>query len=65
MSQNGQNNDIRDADWINAYIGIYVDLWGCRLDREDGHTAPFSAIAAEMAEDVAAEWRDTLKVLTE
>jgi hypothetical protein len=32
--------------WIDAYIGVFVDLWGCRIDHEDGSSAPFSAIAA-------------------
>ena len=35
-------------DWIDAYIGLVVDAWGIRIDHEDGSTAPFTALAAEM-----------------
>lgn len=41
--------------FIDAYIGVFVDSWGCRLDQEDGSTAPFSAMAAAEAEGVADE----------
>lgn len=61
-------SNVRDElglEWINAYITVYIDIWGCRLDQEDGHTAPFSSIAAQEADGVAQEWGDTLRVLTE
>lgn len=51
--------------WIDAFISIFVDDWGCRLDHEDGSTAPFSAIAALEADALEAELDACLKVLTE
>ena len=51
--------------WIDALIGIYVDLWGCRLDHEDAHTAPFTAIAAQEADALLEEAGICLAVATE
>jgi hypothetical protein len=44
------NRDPLGLAFIDAYIGIFVDTWGCLIDHEDGSTAPFSAIAAELAD---------------
>jgi hypothetical protein len=41
--------------FIDAYIGVFVDAWGCQIDHEDGSTAPFSSMAAAQAEGVADE----------
>lgn len=34
---------------INEYIELFVDIWNCKIDHEDGSTAPFSSIAMEVA----------------
>ena len=60
-------NDKRDPlglAFIDAYIGVFVDAWGCRLDQEDGSTAPFSAVAAREAEGVSEEIAVCMEVMT-
>lgn len=32
---------------LDLYIGKFVDDWGCKIDHEDGSTAPFSSIALQ------------------
>jgi dihydropteroate synthase len=34
--------------FIDHYVSILVDVWGIRIDHEDGSTAPFTAIIAEL-----------------
>lgn len=36
-------------DIIDEYINVFVDIWNCKIDHEDGSTAPFSSIAMEVA----------------
>ncbi len=48
--------------FIDAYIGVYVDHWGCRLDQDDASTAPFSALAVPVADAVSDETDDVLAV---
>lgn len=48
--------------WICAYISVFVDGWGCKMDNEDGSTAPFSALAAEDADRICNEADDVLAV---
>ena len=43
---------MRDQEFIDAYIGVFVDSWGCRIDHEDGSTAPFSSEAAILTEAI-------------
>lgn len=37
------------SDIIDEYISVFVDIWNCKIDHEDGSTAPFSSIAMEVA----------------
>lgn len=37
------------SDIIDEYIDVFVDIWNCKIDHEDGSTAPFSSIAMEDA----------------
>lgn len=48
--------------FIGAYIEIFVNEWGCRLDHEDGSTAPFSTLAALAASSLI-EAADTCLVV--
>lgn len=41
----------RDLDMIDKYVELYIDLWGCKFDYEDGSTAPFSTLAIEEVEN--------------
>jgi hypothetical protein len=59
------NRDHLGLAWLCAYIGIFIDVWNCRLDEEDGSTAPFSAHAAEMADETAAELDACIEVMTQ
>lgn len=36
-------------DIIDEYVNVFVDIWNCKIDHEDGSTAPFSSIAMEVA----------------
>lgn len=59
------NRDPLNLAFIDALIGVFVDEWGCRLDYEDGHTAPFSSLAAEVADALLNEAGTCLAVMTE
>jgi len=36
---------------IDLYIEKFVWDWGCKIDHEDGSTAPFSSLAMEAVSD--------------
>lgn len=38
-------------DFINIYVEILCDEWHIRIDHEDGSTAPFTTLVAEMADE--------------
>lgn len=59
------NRDPLGLVFIDAYIGVFVDAWGCRLDHEDASTAPLSAIACAIAEGIRVECDDCMAVVFE
>lgn len=44
---------------------IFGEEWSCKLDLEDGSTAPFSGMAIVEAERLAGEVAETLAVASE
>lgn len=59
------NPDPLNLAFIDAYISVFVDAWGCRLDHDDGSTATFSSLAAAEADGLQTECAICLAVLTE